>query len=217
MVGPPGLDPGTKGLTVPDSLCLCIGKFKNPKCFSGGPISWWHRPTSDRIRSDPSMRTLEYLYLKDDEAQRVVILWRPNLSRTDDSATPGEWGASAGAGACPHRNLPRAGHCGPEVGTLAPEPEFTGLLGAGQDLGVPTGGRETENLKNWKSDILPGHPTRQDFRISGFQDFRFSLATVRHLRVGAGSQSAIMNVCIGVQIGHWQTVTSAHVMVSCTS
>ena len=28
--------------------------------------------------------------------------------------------------------------------------------------------RKTENLGNWKSDILTGHPTRQDFRILGF-------------------------------------------------
>ena len=36
-------------------------------------------------------------------------------------------------------------------------------------------------------------------------------------RGGAGFQGAVMNVGLRVQIGHRQTVTSAHVMVSCTS
>jgi hypothetical protein len=30
-------------------------------------------------------------------------------------------------------------------------------------------GRKTENLKNWKPDVLPGVPAFQDFRFSGFQ------------------------------------------------
>jgi len=62
------------------------------------------------------MRNLEYLYLEDDEAQRVVILWRPNFSRTDDSATPGVRGGQFGTGARPSRIRLRAGHSGSEVG-----------------------------------------------------------------------------------------------------
>jgi hypothetical protein len=46
-------------------------------------------------------------------------------------------------------------------------------------------------LKNWKSDILIGHPVRQDFRISGFQIFRFSLAPRCTSR--AGEEGTILN------------------------
>jgi len=45
-----------------------------------------------------------------------------------------------------------------------------------------------------------------------------SEATGRRVRRGgAGFQGAVMNVGLRVQIGHRQTVTSAHVMVSCIS
>jgi hypothetical protein len=30
-------------------------------------------------------------------------------------------------------------------------------------------GRETENLENWKSDVLPGDTARRDFSFSEFQ------------------------------------------------
>ena len=62
-----------------------------------------------------------------------VSLWRPNLSRTDDSETPGEWGASAEAGACSRLNLPRVGQSGAEVGIRV------AAAGSGQNPG-PTGG-----------------------------------------------------------------------------
>ena len=88
------------------------------------------------------MRNYGYLYLKDDEVQRVVRLWRLNLYRTDVSETLGEWGATLGAGACPRRNRPRAGHSGAEGSSPGSGrrvwPESRGGVG----------GRKTEILEN---------------------------------------------------------------------
>ena len=70
-------------------------------------------------------------------------------------------------------------HRGPEVGTLAPEPDFTrlpavtgrGVRRAGQDLGVPIGAGE---LKIWETGNLTFSPATQLARISEFQDSRIS-------------------------------------------
>ena len=64
------------------------------------------------------------------------------MSRTDDSETPGEWGASPEAGACPHRNLPRAGQTGTQGDALAPSLTSPGCSDgdeSGQDFGGPNG------------------------------------------------------------------------------
>jgi hypothetical protein len=45
-----------------------------------------------------------------------------------------------------------------------------------QDSGQHIPGRETEKLGNWKSDIIIGHPARQDSRFSEFQVFTHSRA-----------------------------------------
>jgi len=85
----------------------------------------------------------ESISLEDDEAQRVVILWRPNLSRTDDSAARGVRGGADGTGACSRRNLPRTGQTGAEVGIRV------AAAGSGQ-VRIPGrgGGRKTEILEN---------------------------------------------------------------------
>ena len=64
------------------------------------------------------------------------------MSRTDDSETPGVRGASAEAGACSRRNLPRAGYSGAEGDALAPSLDSPGCSDgdeSGQDFGEPNG------------------------------------------------------------------------------
>ena len=87
------------------------------------------------------MRNYGYLYLKDDEVQRVVRLWRPNLYRTDDSETPGEWGAHAGGRSMPAPKSPESGalRCrgwhAPSLLAGSPGDE------SGQDSGADGGGK----------------------------------------------------------------------------
>ena len=85
------------------------------------------------------MRNYGYLYLKDDDAQRVVRLWRLNLYRTDVSATPGEWGATPGP---EHARAEIARERGSQVQRLA-----SGSRPPGR-VRIPgrQGGRKTEKL-----------------------------------------------------------------------
>ena len=52
--------------------------------------------------------------------------------------------------------------------------EATGSPGASADFHRDDPGRETENLKTWKTGNLTSSPASQPSRISVFQDFRFS-------------------------------------------
>ena len=48
--------------------------MKTKKCFSGGPISWRPRPTSDRTFPRITICKLRIYYSKIEEAQRVCVL-----------------------------------------------------------------------------------------------------------------------------------------------
>ena len=129
------------------------------------------------------MRNLKYIYLEDDEAQRFVILWRPNLSRTDDSAAVCGAGRSDGTGEPRRRKCPRAGQIGTQWGTLAADSDSATAIASvtRQDLGVPKG-RKTEKLKNWKSGKLT---LTELARVSEFQFFTQSGPT--HAGRGGGA------------------------------
>ena len=95
------------------------------------------------------------------------------VAACDTRAAPG-----VGAGTC--RGRLRAEHCGPVKGTLDRLLHRSGddvgvgcvgCVGAVPDFYIAQPPRETENLGNWKPDMLPGVPALQDFRFSGFQVF----------------------------------------------
>jgi len=89
------------------------------------------------------------------------------------------------------REQPRAGQSGPEVDILAPDARSRGGGCRGRRVGQNfTTPNRAGKLKNWKSEKLNADRTRQDSRIPGFQNCRFSLAQMHG--PGAG-EAAIPN------------------------
>jgi hypothetical protein len=93
--------------------------MKTQKCFSVGTFSRRPGPTSDRKLRSITIGKLRIQCSNNNEAQRVVRLWRPNRHRTDDTVAACGAGRAAGSAGCPHRERPGAGHSGQEGGVFA--------------------------------------------------------------------------------------------------
>lgn len=148
--------------------------MKTQKCFSGGPISWRPRPTSDRTFPRITICKLRIYYSKIEEAQRVCVFVAAEPLPNFRHSRRVRGGESPEAAASRSRKRPRAGHSGPLVGFLhATACRRTGERGCrvrrvgAEFRRVCPGGK----LKNWKSEKLNPDRTRQDSRISGFQVF----------------------------------------------
>ena len=145
------------------------------------------------------MRKLVYLSLQNNEAQRVVSLWRPKLYRTDDTVGSGGRVSHAGTRVCPCRERPRAGQSGPEVGTLDADPGNAVVMASVTVQGqIFTGRVRGGKLKTWKSEKLTSRPAPQLARIPEFQVFRISpdLSHPKSCRMsphGVGSGNVLNN------------------------